>query len=67
MKCFHPMCSVSPATGGALFRINAKGEVGIWACRAHMAGTDAPPIDPAVDDIVRIVQGQPPVSGEIPK
>jgi hypothetical protein len=56
MKCFHPTCTVSPRTGGAVFRINAKGQPAIWACREHMKATDAPPIDPVVDEIVRTLE-----------
>jgi hypothetical protein len=58
MKCFHPICQVSPATGGAVFRINAKGAPGIWACRDHMKNTDAPPVDPQVRELVGILEGK---------
>lgn len=58
MKCFHPMCTVSPANGGALFRINAKGQPGIWACRDHMKNTDGK-IAPEVDKLVSIIERGP--------
>jgi hypothetical protein len=56
MKCFHPMCTVSPQTGGALYRINAKGQPGIWACREHLQNTDGK-IDPTVDKLTSIIEG----------
>lgn len=36
-----------PAQGGVnVYRINAKGVTGIYACEAHLSRTDAPPLDP---------------------
>lgn len=55
MKCFHPMCTVTPQTGGTLFRINAKGQPGLWACREHRANTDAPK-DRELDRIVDAIE-----------
>lgn len=57
MKCFHPMCTISPSTGGALFRVNAKGQPGIWACREHIKQTDAK-VAPEVDGLVKVIQGR---------
>jgi hypothetical protein len=33
MHCY--LCHRGPNTGHALFRINPKGEAGIWACETH--------------------------------
>lgn len=55
MKCFHPRCTVNPETGGTLFRINAKGQPAIWACREHRAQTDRRP-DKELDTVVGIIE-----------
>lgn len=52
MKCFF--CARSPMTGDTVFRINAKGQPGIWACREHTAQTDVA-IDPKVKAIAVII------------
>jgi len=49
MKCFYPMCD-KRAPRDSLFRVNAKGQSGIWACSDHIKNTDA-----KVDPRVRIV------------
>ncbi len=59
LKCFHPSCTVSPRTGGAVYRINAKGVDGIWACAQHMKNTDAPPPAPDVVALVDAIRGTP--------
>lgn len=46
MKCLF--CQKGPAQGVSLFRVNAKGQPGVWACERHIGQTDA-----AVDDDVR--------------
>lgn len=53
-------CVVCKKSGIALFRINAKGVPGLWACRKHLKQTDAPAIDPVVDLIVGAVEGRKP-------
>jgi hypothetical protein len=45
MKCF--VCGKAPWDGFNLYRQNAKGEIGIWACAAH-----GKPVD---DELVHIV------------
>lgn len=45
MKCF--VCGKAPWDGFNLYRQNAKGETGIWACAAHSK--------PVEDDLVHIV------------
>ena len=45
MKCFK--CEKHTSEGTNLYRQNAKGEAGIWACAAHSK--------PVEDDLVRIV------------
>lgn len=59
-KCFYPLCTVSPRTGGSVFRINAKGQPGVFACREHMKQTDAAPIHPDVDRVVSVIEGRKP-------
>lgn len=51
MKCFFCERSVHEHT---LFRVNEKGVKGIWACREHMAQTDAA-VDPIVREIADII------------
>ncbi len=41
----------------SLYRINAKGQPGLWACAKHVDQTDAPPIDPTVALIVKTLEG----------
>jgi hypothetical protein len=53
MKCV--ICKRGPLQGVTVFRINAKGQPGLWACKKHIGQTDAPPIDPVVDEIVSII------------
>lgn len=45
MHCY--ICGKTPAQGANLYRQNAKGEVGVWACAAHSK--------PVEDELVRIV------------
>jgi hypothetical protein len=45
MKCH--ICGKPPSDGTNLFRQNAKGQVGVWACAPH-----SKPVD---DELVRIV------------
>ncbi len=51
------ICKRGPAEGLAVFRINAKGVPGLWACRQHIGQTDAPAIDPITNEIVRLIEG----------
>lgn len=55
MKCFHPMCTVR-APQGTLFRVNAKGQPGIWACRIHIKNTDTS-VDPEVARLAGLIDG----------
>ncbi len=48
MNCLF--CQKGPAQGVNLFRVNAKGQPGVWACSAHIGQTDAG-VDPEVRDI----------------
>ena len=57
IKCFHPLCNVSPSAVGTVFRINAKGQPGIWACREHIKNTDAM-IPSEVDRVVSAIGGR---------
>jgi hypothetical protein len=53
--CFHPTCSRGPVRGDTLYRINAKGKPGVWACEEHLANTDAPR-DPELNRLVTILE-----------
>lgn len=37
--CDEPGCDRSPANGDALFRVNPKGEPGVFMCKEHEAAT----------------------------
>lgn len=41
--CDEPGCARSPARGDALFRVNPKGEAGIFMCKEHEAATWSDP------------------------
>lgn len=56
-RCFHPGCRASLADGDAMFRINSKGQPGVWSCRKHRKNTDAKP-DPELDELVGIIEGE---------
>jgi hypothetical protein len=49
MECV--VCGRSPAEGATVFRINPKGEKGIWVCDSH-AQSD----DPIVNEVVKAIQ-----------
>lgn len=49
------VCKKGPPQSVALFRINAKGQPGLWACRQHMNQTDGH-IDPEVDQVVSAIE-----------
>lgn len=58
MKCFYPRCQSAPWTNGkGLWRINATGNDGVWACDDHRRNTDAPK-DDQVEEIVAILSGE---------
>jgi hypothetical protein len=48
MKCLF--CQKGPAQGVSLFRVNAKGQPGMWACEKHVGQTDAA-VSPEVRDL----------------
>lgn len=41
----------------SVFRVNATGQKGIWACAEHIKQTDAE-IDPEVQEIVSALEGK---------
>lgn len=49
MRCV--VCKKGLPDVDALFRINAKGGAGLWACKRHRSQTDAP-VDHEIDDLV---------------
>ena len=63
MQCV--ICKKGPAEGVTVFRINAKGKPGLWACAKHRSQTDAP-VDPELDNLVAVLEGRqmPPSCGE---
>lgn len=46
------ICRKGPREGITVYRINAKGVPGIWACERHLKQTDAAPISPEVRAVV---------------
>lgn len=48
------VCGKGMTTGHSLFRINPKGQPGIWACAEHIKNTDVK-IDPEVLRIAGIL------------
>ncbi len=56
MKCMF--CQKGMAQGVSLFRVNAKGQPGIWACAKHIKQTDAKP-DAELAALVRTLEGKP--------
>jgi len=52
------ICKKGPTTTPSvtLFRINAKGQPGLWACGKHLKQTDAPPLDPDLAELTRILE-----------
>lgn len=55
MECCFDGCMRGMATGDSLFRVNPKGEKGVWACREHRWVSDAAP-DQEIDRIVEIIE-----------
>lgn len=49
MNCLF--CRKGPAQGVNLYRVNAKGQPGVWACAKHIKQTDAS-VDPEVKAVV---------------
>ncbi len=54
MKCFYPQCG-RKAPKDTLYRINAKGSSGVWACKEHLKNTDAK-VGPAVGEIIILLE-----------
>lgn len=61
MKCLF--CQKGIAEGVTLYRVNAKGQPGVWACAKHIGQTDAK-VDPEVREISEILAGRPPPGRE---
>ena len=60
MSAMHcVICKRGPTTkpSATLFRINAKGVPGLWACSKHLKQTDAPTLDPGLVELTRILEG----------
>jgi hypothetical protein len=47
------ICDKGPRDGVAVFRINKKGDPGVFVCMAHHHMTDAPPLDPSLKAIAK--------------
>lgn len=58
MKCV--ICQKGPMNGVTLYRINAKGQPGLWACDRHYGQTDGPPRSEENMAIVRVLEGKKP-------
>ena len=50
MKCF--VCGKGPPNGPSVFRVNAKGQPGVWACDEHRRHADKQ-ADPKTIAVVR--------------
>lgn len=49
-----------PAQGAvSIYRVNAKGVPGIYACEKHLPQTDAAPLDPELQEIINTVANRP--------
>lgn len=57
MKCV--ICQKGPEQGVTVYRINAKGQPGLWACKKHRSQTDAKP-DPALDRLIDVLEKRKP-------
>lgn len=55
MKCFRPWCQRC-APYDTLYRVNAKGKPGIWACNEHRIEPDME-LDVILEEIERYRQG----------
>lgn len=64
MKCLF--CNRGPADGVSVFRINAKGQPGVWACAAHVELSDAK-ISAETKAIVDHIEQGLPVPQEVPR
>ena len=53
MKC--EICRLGPADGLSVYRVNPKGQEGIWRCKPHL-GSSAP-IAPEVAAIAEAIEG----------
>jgi len=52
MKCIT--CGKGPADGTSVYRQNAKGVAGIWACEEH-----SKPVDPGLVELVHTLEQRP--------
>lgn len=53
------VCKKGLSEGVTLYRINAKGQPGLWACLKHRSQTDAP-VDHELDRIVNALERKAP-------
>lgn len=51
MKCHK--CGMGLMTGTALFRVNPKGEPGIWTCAVHVKPEQ---LDPETQQVVAMIE-----------
>ena len=58
MQCVICKRGPNSTPSATLFRINAKGQPGLWACAKHLKQTDAPPLDPDLAELARILEGR---------
>ncbi len=49
--CAFPGCDHRPIDGWAMYRVNPKGQPGIWMCKEH----SEKPVDPVVELIAATV------------
>lgn len=51
------ICQKPVVVVGVLYRINAKGTPGIYACRRHIGQTDAPTPDASLVELTELLAG----------
>lgn len=59
--CRCCICQKGPADrdgGVTVYRVNATGVPGIWACENHIKQTDAPPLDPEFKAVCDALSGK---------
>lgn len=58
-ECVCLFCRKGPAHGVTIFRVNAKGQPGVWACKQHIKQTDAT-VHPEVQFLIDALEGRNP-------
>ncbi len=54
MNC--EICNKGPREGVTVYRVNPKGQQGIWRCPAHLTSEQADGIHPETIQVVRLIE-----------